>query len=71
MNEILDILQREFVYIWYYFDVQLRQIIGYWVLGIRYPAGNRAGKPSGNCLSFMYVWHDPPGGLFFQKWDER
>ena len=34
MNEILDILQREFVYIWYYFDVQLRQIIGYWVLGI-------------------------------------
>ncbi|MBS5429692.1 MAG: permease [Lachnospiraceae bacterium] len=31
---MLDILQREFVYIWYYFDVQLRQIIGYWVLGI-------------------------------------
>ena len=43
----------------------------YRLLGIRYPAGNRAGKPSGNCLSFMYVWHDPPGGLFFQKWDER
>lgn len=34
MNEILDTLQREFVYIWNYFDVQLRQIIGYWVLGI-------------------------------------
>lgn len=34
MNEILDILQREFVYIWYYFDVQLRQILGYWILGI-------------------------------------
>ena len=29
-----DILHREFVYIWYYFDVQLRQIFGYWVLGI-------------------------------------
>lgn len=34
MNEILDILHREFVYIWYYFDVQLRQIFGYWILGI-------------------------------------
>lgn len=31
---MIDILQREFVYIWYYFDVQLRQIIGYWALGI-------------------------------------
>lgn len=29
-----DILHREFVYIRYYFDVQLRQIFGYWVLGI-------------------------------------
>lgn len=34
MNEALDVLHREFVYIWYYFDVQLRQIFGYWVLGI-------------------------------------
>lgn len=34
MNEIFDILHREFVYIWYYFDVQIRQIFGYWVLGI-------------------------------------
>lgn len=34
MNDILDILHREFVYIWYYFDVQLRQILGYWILGI-------------------------------------
>lgn len=34
MNEILEILHREFIYIWYYFDVQLRQIFGYWVLGI-------------------------------------
>ncbi|HIR12459.1 MAG TPA: permease [Candidatus Choladousia intestinavium] len=29
-----DILHREFVYLWYYFDVQLRQIFGYWLLGI-------------------------------------
>lgn len=34
MNEVLDVLHREFVYIWYYFDVQLRQIFGYWVLGV-------------------------------------
>ena len=34
MNEVLDVLHREFVYLWYYFDVQLRQIFGYWVLGI-------------------------------------
>ena len=34
MNEILDVLHREFVYIWYYFDVQLRQIFWYWVFGI-------------------------------------
>ncbi len=31
---MLDILQREFIYIWYYFDLQLRQIFLYWVLGI-------------------------------------
>jgi len=29
-----DIIRREFVYIWYYFDVQLRQIFGYWVAGM-------------------------------------
>ena len=34
MREVLDVLHREFVYLWYYFDVQLRQIFGYWVLGI-------------------------------------
>lgn len=31
---MIDILHREFVYLWYYFDVQLRQIFGYWALGI-------------------------------------
>lgn len=27
-------LQREFVYLWYYFSVQLEQIFGYWILGM-------------------------------------
>lgn len=30
----MQILHREFVYIWYYFDVQLRQVFPYWVLGM-------------------------------------
>lgn len=30
----MDILNREFIYIWYYFTVQLDQIFWYWVLGI-------------------------------------
>ena len=32
--EIMRILRRELIYLWYYFDVQLRQIFWYWVLGI-------------------------------------
>ena len=31
---MLDVLRRELVYITYYFMVQLRQIAGYWVLGM-------------------------------------
>ena len=31
---MLDILHREFVYLWYYFELQLRQIFPYWVLGM-------------------------------------
>lgn len=27
-------LKREFVYLWYYFDIQLRQILPYWLLGM-------------------------------------
>ncbi|MGX8688845.1 MAG: permease [bacterium] len=34
INEAVRILRRESVYIWYYFDLQLRQIFGYWVLGM-------------------------------------
>ena len=30
----MHILRREFIYLWYYFDIQLRQIFWYWVLGI-------------------------------------
>jgi uncharacterized membrane protein YraQ (UPF0718 family) len=29
-----EILRREFIYLWYYFDIQLRQIVGYWILGM-------------------------------------
>lgn len=31
---MFEILQREIIYIWYYFDLQFRQIFWYWVLGI-------------------------------------
>ncbi len=31
---MFDILYREFVYLWYYFEVQIRQIFPYWVFGI-------------------------------------
>ena len=34
MPELVEVLRREFVYISYYFMVQLRQIFGYWVLGM-------------------------------------
>ena len=31
---LLETLRREFIYIWYYFDLQFRQIFWYWVLGM-------------------------------------
>lgn len=31
---MLDVISREAVYLWYYFDIQLRQILPYWALGI-------------------------------------
>ena len=31
---IWDVIQREAIYLWYYFEVQLRQIVFYWALGI-------------------------------------
>lgn len=30
----MEIIQRELVYLWYYFDIQFRQIFWYWVFGI-------------------------------------
>ena len=30
----MDILRREFIYIWYYFSIQLEQVFFYWVLGM-------------------------------------
>lgn len=34
MEQIWEVIQREFVYVWYYFTVQLRQIALYYILGI-------------------------------------
>ncbi|MBR2265036.1 MAG: permease, partial [Firmicutes bacterium] len=34
MSEAFTILRREFIYIWYYFDIQFRQIFWYWVIGM-------------------------------------
>ena len=34
MAEILEILHREFVYLWYYFEIQFRQIFVYWIMGM-------------------------------------
>ena len=31
---MIDILHREWVYLWYYFTLQLKQIFPYWVLGM-------------------------------------
>ena len=30
----MEVLRREWIYIWYYFTVQLEQIFGWWVLGM-------------------------------------
>ena len=34
MNELLAVLRREFIYLWYFAELQFRQIFWYWVLGI-------------------------------------
>lgn len=34
MENIVDIVQREAIYLWYYFELQARQILPYWALGI-------------------------------------
>ena len=34
MGQAVEVIRREFIYVWYYFTVQLRQIFWYYVLGI-------------------------------------
>ena len=34
MTELLTVLRREFIYIWYYFEIQFRQICRYWIIGM-------------------------------------
>ncbi len=34
MTELFAVLRRENIYIWYYFEIQFRQICGYWILGM-------------------------------------
>ena len=34
MAELFKVLRRECIYIWYYFEIQFRQICGYWILGM-------------------------------------
>jgi uncharacterized membrane protein YraQ (UPF0718 family) len=29
-----EILEREYIYLWYYFDIRSRQIAGYWIFGM-------------------------------------
>ncbi len=31
---MIEIIQREFIYLWYYFEIQFRQIFRYWILGM-------------------------------------
>ena len=34
MTELFTVLRREIIYIWYYFEIQFRQIFWYWILGM-------------------------------------
>lgn len=34
MSDVFTALRREFIYVWYFFEIQLRQIFWYWVLGM-------------------------------------
>ena len=34
MSNTFEIIHREFVYIWYFFEIQFRQIFWYWVVGM-------------------------------------
>ena len=32
---MIDVLHREAIYLWYYLDIQFRQIIGFWASEIK------------------------------------
>ena len=49
MSELPAILRREFIYIWYYFEIQFRQIFLYWVIGI----------VIGSCISVFFEGPHP------------
>ena len=34
MTELFTVFKREFIYIWYYFEIQFRQICWYWIFGM-------------------------------------
>lgn len=34
MTEFLAAVRREFIYVWYFFEIQFRQIFWYWILGM-------------------------------------
>ncbi len=34
MTELFTVLRREIIYIWYYFEIQFRQIFWYWIAGM-------------------------------------
>ena len=34
MAELFTVFRRECIYIWYYFEIQFRQICRYWILGM-------------------------------------
>ena len=42
MNDLPALLHREAVYLWYYFTVQLEQILGWWVLGMSWGPRSRS-----------------------------
>ena len=62
MSDLLHILRREFVYLWYYFDLQFRQIFWYWVLGIAIGSFIsvffKDGIHGGGCFCFRNICSD-------------
>ena len=84
MTELWTSAHREFVYLWYYFELQFRQIFRYWMIGILIGScisvflkdrihelfRQMSGSKFG-VLGFpaLHVWHDPACGVCFKKRD--